>query len=168
MFVLHISTCFTIHFYLLLCQFLYITLSHHTVQSYYFWLSYKHYYEHFNGLSISCQLVTWRLYRQCTFLFSKYHIQFPPRVLQILQMSFIAYFFPLKLWKSLSQNGTTSRRHSALWYIFSGASTRFRVMSSPYGASRWPSSDTPHSVGLLWTNDKPASDAPTWQHTTLK
>jgi hypothetical protein len=28
-------------------------------------------------------------------------------------------------------------------------------------------SNTPHLVGLLWTNDQPASMTPTWQHTTL-
>jgi hypothetical protein len=28
-------------------------------------------------------------------------------------------------------------------------------------------SDTPHSVGLLWTNDQPVAETSTWQHTTL-
>jgi hypothetical protein len=28
-------------------------------------------------------------------------------------------------------------------------------------------SDTPHSVGLLWTSDQPDAETPTWQHTTL-
>ena len=28
-------------------------------------------------------------------------------------------------------------------------------------------SDTPHSVGLLWTSDQPDTVASTWQHTTL-
>jgi hypothetical protein len=28
-------------------------------------------------------------------------------------------------------------------------------------------SDTPHSVGLLWTRDKPDREASTWQHRTL-
>jgi len=28
-------------------------------------------------------------------------------------------------------------------------------------------SDTPHSVGLLWTSDKPVAGSYTWQHTTL-
>jgi len=27
--------------------------------------------------------------------------------------------------------------------------------------------DTPHSVGLLWTSDKPVAETCTWQHTTL-
>ena len=27
-------------------------------------------------------------------------------------------------------------------------------------------SDTPHSVGLLWTGDRPVAETPTWQHTT--
>ena len=29
-------------------------------------------------------------------------------------------------------------------------------------------SDTPHSVGLLWTRDQPDEQTSTWQHTTLK
>jgi hypothetical protein len=33
-------------------------------------------------------------------------------------------------------------------------------------ASR-PHSDTPHSVGLLWTSDQPEPETSTWQHTTL-
>ena len=32
-------------------------------------------------------------------------------------------------------------------------------------SSRWHS-DTPHSVGLLWTNDQPVANNSTWQHTT--
>jgi hypothetical protein len=28
-------------------------------------------------------------------------------------------------------------------------------------------SDTPHSVGLLWTGDQPVEETSTWQHTTL-
>jgi hypothetical protein len=28
-------------------------------------------------------------------------------------------------------------------------------------------SDTPHSVGLLWTSDQPVAETSTWQHTTL-
>jgi len=28
-------------------------------------------------------------------------------------------------------------------------------------------SDTPHSVGLLWTRDQPVAETSTWPHTTL-
>jgi hypothetical protein len=28
--------------------------------------------------------------------------------------------------------------------------------------------DTPHSVGLLWTNDQPDEETSAWQHTTHK
>jgi hypothetical protein len=28
-------------------------------------------------------------------------------------------------------------------------------------------SDTPHSVGLLWTSEQPVAETSTWQHTTL-
>jgi len=31
-----------------------------------------------------------------------------------------------------------------------------------------PHSDTPHSVGILWTSDQPDAETCTWQHTTLK
>ena len=30
-----------------------------------------------------------------------------------------------------------------------------------------PHSDTPHSVGLLWTSDQPHAQTSAWQHTTL-
>ena len=28
-------------------------------------------------------------------------------------------------------------------------------------------SDTPHSIGLLWTSDRPDAETSVWQHTTL-
>jgi hypothetical protein len=31
----------------------------------------------------------------------------------------------------------------------------------------WSHSDTPHSVGLLWTSDQPVAETSTWQHTTI-
>jgi len=31
----------------------------------------------------------------------------------------------------------------------------------------WSHSDTPHSIGLLWTSDQPNAQTSTWQHTTL-
>jgi len=48
-----------------------------------------------------------------------------------------------------------------------GASTVFLVTSSPYGASRSHSLDTPHSVGLLWTSDQADAKTFTWRNTTL-
>jgi len=39
-------------------------------------------------------------------------------------------------------------------------------MASSYGASR-SHSDTPHSVGLIWTSDQPDAETCTWQNTTL-
>ena len=47
-----------------------------------------------------------------------------------------------------------------------GASTQFRAMVFPYGASL-SHSDTPHSVGLVCTGDQPVPETFTWQHTTL-
>jgi hypothetical protein len=38
--------------------------------------------------------------------------------------------------------------------------------NSPYATSQ-SHSDTPHSVGLLWTSDQPSSENFTWQHLTL-
>jgi len=40
------------------------------------------------------------------------------------------------------------------------APTRFRVMASSDGTSR-SHSDTPHSVGLLWTSDRPEAETST-------
>ena len=34
-------------------------------------------------------------------------------------------------------------------------------------AALWSHSDTPHSVRLLWTNDRPDAETSTWQHTTF-
>ena len=48
-----------------------------------------------------------------------------------------------------------------------GASTRFQIMASPYGASRLHSWYTPHLAGLLWKSDRPVAATSTWQHTTL-
>ena len=31
----------------------------------------------------------------------------------------------------------------------------------------WSHSDTPHSVGFIWTSDQPDAQTSTWQHTTL-
>jgi hypothetical protein len=39
-------------------------------------------------------------------------------------------------------------------------------MESPYGVSQ-SHSDTPHSVGLLWTSDQLVTQTFIWQHTTL-
>jgi len=52
-------------------------------------------------------------------------------------------------------------------HFFCGASTRFRVMASPYGISPTHPFDTPLSVGLLWTSDQSDAETSTWQHTTL-
>jgi hypothetical protein len=30
----------------------------------------------------------------------------------------------------------------------------------------WSHSDTPYSIGFLWTSDRPNSETSTWQHTT--
>jgi hypothetical protein len=46
------------------------------------------------------------------------------------------------------------------------ASTRSRVMVSPYEASR-SHSDTPHSVGILLTSDQTEAETSTWRHTTI-
>jgi len=51
--------------------------------------------------------------------------------------------------------------------FYCSTSTPFRVITSPYGASRPHSLDTPHSVESLWTSDQPDAETSTWQHTTL-
>jgi hypothetical protein len=53
-----------------------------------------------------------------------------------------------------------------IYFFFScGASIRFQVTVSPYGASL-THSDTPDPVGLLWTSDQPDAETCTWQHST--
>jgi len=48
-----------------------------------------------------------------------------------------------------------------MYFFPCSASTRLRVMASPYRASRSHSLDTPHPVGLLWTSDQPDADTST-------
>jgi hypothetical protein len=62
---------------------------------------------------------------------------------------------------------SAKRLHSQHILFLRGASTRFQVMASSYGASHSRSLDTPHSVGLLWTSDQPDTKICTGQHTTL-
>jgi len=51
--------------------------------------------------------------------------------------------------------------------FFSDASTLILVMASPYRASRSHSSDTPHSLGLLWVSYQLDVETSTLQRTTL-
>jgi len=51
--------------------------------------------------------------------------------------------------------------------FFCGSSIQFRVMASPYGASRSHSLDTTHPGTLPRTSDQPDTETSTWQHTTL-
>jgi len=51
-------------------------------------------------------------------------------------------------------------------YVFFSASTRLRVMASPFEASQ-SHSDTSHSVGLVWTSDQPDAETSTWIYTTF-
>jgi len=56
-----------------------------------------------------------------------------------------------------------------LFYFFPscGPSTRFQVMSSPYGASLLPSLDTPHSERLLCRSYKSDAEISTWKLITF-
>jgi len=56
---------------------------------------------------------------------------------------------------------------SFILFFFSGASTQFRVMTSPYGTSGSHSLDSAHSVGVLSTSDQPEVETSPWKHTTL-
>ena len=53
------------------------------------------------------------------------------------------------------------------YFFFCGASARFRVIASNYGASRSHPFDTQHPVGILWTSDQPDGGTSTCQHTTV-
>ena len=59
---------------------------------------------------------------------------------------------PLSAWTGMSWGDISSYYYSPP-SPSSGASTRFRVMASPYGASR-SLLDTLHSVEFLWTSDQ--------------
>jgi hypothetical protein len=56
---------------------------------------------------------------------------------------------------------------SKILFFSCAASNRFWAMASPYGALRSHSLDTPHTAGLLWTNDRPDSKISTRYHTTV-
>jgi len=58
-------------------------------------------------------------------------------------------------------------KSSKHYLFFCGSSARFRVMVFPDGALRSHQLNTPNSVGLLWTSDRPDAETSTWQHTTL-
>jgi hypothetical protein len=55
-----------------------------------------------------------------------------------------------------------------LEWFFTPKTLQPPVGRSPFiiGATR-SHSDTPHSVGFLWTSDRPVAETNTWQHTTL-
>ena len=55
------------------------------------------------------------------------------------------------------------RRH----IFFLGRFDPLACQGLPLGASRSQLLDTPHSVGLLWTNDQPGLETSTWQNTTF-
>ena len=50
---------------------------------------------------------------------------------------------------------------------FSSGATACSVPGLPYVEASRSHSDTPLSVGLLWTSDEPDAETSTWQHTTL-
>ena len=53
-------------------------------------------------------------------------------------------------------------------FLFSsGASTQFRVMTSPYGTLGSHPLDPSQSVGFLRTSDQPEAETSPWKHTTL-
>jgi hypothetical protein len=52
-------------------------------------------------------------------------------------------------------------------FFFCGVSTRLRVTTSAYGASRSPIPITPYSVGLLWTSDQPDAETLMSQQTDV-
>jgi hypothetical protein len=56
--------------------------------------------------------------------------------------------------------------YSPLQFIFHGSTALVGQGRLIVEASR-SHSDTPHSVGLLWTSDQPDTETSTWQHTTL-
>jgi hypothetical protein len=71
---------------------------------------------------------------------------------------------------------TGSINETLLRTVYSLLSSLFYGSTALYGPGPGPPrfveasrshSDTPHSVGLLWTSDQPVAETSTWQHTTL-
>jgi hypothetical protein len=66
-----------------------------------------------------------------------------------------------KKWPSLPPLGFSN------WYFFfTTAQQPLVVQGLPIIKGSKSHSDTPHSVGLLWTSDQPDAETSTWQHTT--
>ena len=53
------------------------------------------------------------------------------------------------------------------YFFFHGSTAPSGVGPPHFEASRSHTSETPLSVGLLWTSDQPDAETSTWQHTTL-
>jgi hypothetical protein len=60
-----------------------------------------------------------------------------------------------------------TRRKSSTVFLFYYAATAPVGQGLLIVEDSWSHSDTPHSVGLLWTSDQTDVETSTWQHTTL-
>ena len=78
---------------------------------------------------------------------------------QLLLLNCLNRCFVVVFSSSIKEERTFFYIHTnILFFFFCGPSTSFRVMASPYGASR------SHSVGLLWTSDQPDAESCLQKH----
>ena len=85
----------------------------------------------------------------------------------LLEKSNTWYHNILHIFIIVQWNKSTDLRTSALPYIFSMARQPLVGQGLPHFRGLTISlTDTPHSVGLLWTSDRPVADTSTWQRTT--
>jgi hypothetical protein len=56
---------------------------------------------------------------------------------------------------------------SGFFFLFYGSTALYGPGPPRFVEVPRSHSDTPHSVGLLWTRDQPVAETSTWQHTTL-
>jgi hypothetical protein len=78
--------------------------------------------------------------------------------------------FPFKLFfiSTFGLGSDTIMTHHLKWhYFFPMAQQPLMVQGLLIIDFSRSHSDTPHSVGLLWTSDQPHPENSTWQHTTL-
>jgi hypothetical protein len=99
--------------------------------------------------------------KPCFFFFSTY-------VLFSLQGRSFRFLLPLFLIYLFYSDSLKERKKITYCFFVSGATAQ-RGPGPPYSWGFYiTSSDTPQSLELLWTRDRPVAEISTWQHATLK
>jgi hypothetical protein len=95
--------------------------------------------------------------------------------MKILQREYAQKSFPSNCCSDLYRKNVGGRRDSPVMPLcFSQKSYYFMALKTPVGPglltieASQSHSDTPHSVGLLWSSVQPDAETSAWQHTTPK